>query len=66
MSRIFVICFFASLLAACGVLTAQPSDWEQARLACADVGIVPGSGVFDYCVAGLYNSLWDLQYESGK
>jgi hypothetical protein len=64
MSRIFLICFVASLLAACGALRTQPSDWENARLACADVGIAPGSGVFDYC--GLYNSLWDLQYESGK
>ena len=34
---------------------------EQARLACADVGIEPGSSAFDQCVANLYYSLWQQQ-----
>ena len=37
--------------------------WENARLACADVGIAPGSGAFDQCAFDLYYSLWDLQNE---
>ena len=63
MSRILLICSFASLLGACGARTAQQNDWDSARLACADVGIAPGSGAFDQCVFDLYYSLWDLQNE---
>jgi hypothetical protein len=32
-------------------------DWDHARLACADVGIAPGSSLFDQCVSNLYYSL---------
>jgi hypothetical protein len=35
----------------------------NARLACADVGIAPGSGAFGQCVFDLYYSLWDEQNE---
>ena len=36
-------------------------DWEHARLACADVGIAPGSSIFDRCVTNLYYGLWQEQ-----
>jgi hypothetical protein len=39
-------------------LSANKIDWEHARLACADVGIEPGSSAFDQCVSNLYSSLW--------
>jgi hypothetical protein len=42
-------------------VNANQADWSQARLACADVGIAPGSGAFDQCVFDLYYSLWDEQ-----
>jgi hypothetical protein len=61
MSRIALICSFAALLAACGTQSASQSDWAKARLACADVGIAPGSGAFGQCVVDLYYSLWDEQ-----
>jgi hypothetical protein len=58
-----LICSFAALLWSCGTVSAHQSDWTQARLACADVGIAPGSGAFDQCVFDLYYSLWDEQNE---
>jgi hypothetical protein len=61
MSRIALICAFAALLGSSGAASANQADWSQARLACADVGIAPGSGAFDQCVFDLYNSLWDEQ-----
>jgi hypothetical protein len=63
MSRIYLICSFASLLGACSGHSAQQNDWENARLACAGVGIAPGSGAFDQCAFDLYYSLWDQQNE---
>jgi hypothetical protein len=63
MSRIALICLLVSLLGACEPMSARQSDWERARLACADVGIAPGSGFFNQCVADLYSSLSNLQYE---
>jgi hypothetical protein len=63
MSRITLTCCFAALLGSCGTQSANNIDWEHARLACADVGIAPGSGVFDQCVTNLYYSLWKEQYE---
>jgi len=59
MTRILLIFSVASLLAACGTQSAEHSNWDKARLACADVGIAPGSGGFDQCVFNLYYSLWD-------
>ena len=38
--------------------SAQKSAWLQDSLACADVGIDPGSPVFGQCVADLDHSLW--------
>jgi hypothetical protein len=62
MSRIITSCAFAALLCACGTTSAQQSDWAQARLACADVGIDPASAAFGGCVADLYFSLSDQQH----
>jgi hypothetical protein len=67
MSRIILISSFAGLLAACG--TPSASDYQSAAqntraqeaLACADVGITPGSDFFSRCVIDLHNSLWAEQ-----
>ena len=61
MSRIVLTCCFAALLGSCGTLGENKIDWGQARLACADVGIDPGSSAFNQCVANLYSSLWEEQ-----
>jgi hypothetical protein len=61
MSRIALIGAFAVLLGSSGTVSADQNDWAQARLACADVGLAPGSGAFDQCVVDLYYSLWDEQ-----
>ncbi len=61
MSRIVLICCFAALLGSCGTLRVNNIDWEHARLACADVGIDPGSSAFDQCASNLYYSLWQEQ-----
>ena len=37
------------------------SGWDREVLACADVGIDPGSAVFGECVADLHHSLWAEQ-----
>jgi hypothetical protein len=72
MSRIMLICSFASLLAAgspqsaSAVESANQTAWAQARLGCADVGIAPGSGAFGECVVDLYYSLWDEEKESER
>jgi hypothetical protein len=64
MSRIILICSFAATLAAAATQSAdaaesaQKSAWAQDSLACADVGIDPGSPVFGQCVADLDHSLW--------
>jgi hypothetical protein len=63
MSRIMLICFFAALLWSGDTVSAHQNDWAQARLACADVGIDPGSGAFGQCVVNLYYSLWNEQYQ---
>jgi len=47
--------FFRSLL------SANKIDWEHARLACADVGIEPGTSAFDQCATNLYETLWQEQ-----
>jgi hypothetical protein len=67
MSRIILISSFAGLLAARGtqsasdIRSANQGTWAQKSLACADVGIAPGSGAFSQCVNDLYNSLWAEQ-----
>ena len=66
MSRMILICSFAALLGSCGVVSSYQDDRAQARLACADVGIAPGSGAFGQCVVDLYYSLWDEQNESER
>ena len=57
MSRIIAICPLAALLmvSACAnaIKNADQTDWGQARLACADVGIDPGSTAFGQCVFDL-------------
>jgi len=63
MSRIILIGSFAALLAASGTESANATEsanqtaWEQARLACADVGIAPGSGAFGQCLRSLLLSV---------
>ena len=65
MSRIILICSLAALLmsGACAnaIKNANQTDWGQARLACANVGIDPGSPAFGQCVFDLYYSLWNEQ-----
>ena len=69
MSRIMLICSLTALLAAGGtrsasaIESANQTAWAQARLACADVGIDPGSAAFGQCVVDLYYSLWDEENE---
>ena len=68
MSRIIMTCSLAALLMGSGcanaIKNANQTDWRQARLACADVGIDPGSPAFRQCVFDLYYSLWNKQNES--
>jgi hypothetical protein len=67
MSRIILIYSFAALLAGCGtqstntIQSANQGAWAQDSLACADVGIDPGSAAFSQCVADLRHSLWAEQ-----
>ena len=60
MSRIVLICSFAALLAASssGSANAAQDNWYKDSLACAAVGIDPGSPAFNQCVADLHHSLW--------
>ena len=64
MSRFVLICSFAAMVAACAMQSADAaqsahkSAWAQDSLACADLGIDPGSPVFSQCVADLHHSLW--------
>ena len=64
MSRFILICFFTATLAAAAtqsanaVESAKNSAWVQDSLACAAIGIDPGSPVFTQCVADLHHSLW--------
>ena len=65
MSRITLICSLAALLMGGGcanaIKNANQTDWGQARLAWADVGIDPGNPAFGQCVFDLYYSLWSEQ-----
>lgn len=65
MLRIALTCCFAALLGSCAVPNAQQTDWAQARLACADVGIDPASSAFNQCVADLYYSVWNAEHPGG-
>ena len=60
MSRIVLICSFAALFAASstGSANAAQDTWYKDSLACAAVGIDPGSPAFNQCVADLHHSLW--------
>ena len=64
MSRFVLICSLAATLAASitqnadAAQSAYKSAWEQDSLACADIGIDPGSSIFSQCVADLHHSLW--------
>ena len=67
MSHIMLISSLAALLAASGTHSAnaiQVGDQDasaQYNLACAEVGIDPGSAAYSQCVADLQHSLWALQ-----
>ena len=67
MSRIILTCSLAALLMGGGcanaIKNANQTDWAQAPLACADVGIDPGSPAFGQCVFDLYHSVWSKQNE---
>jgi hypothetical protein len=64
MSRIMLVSSLAVLLAASGTHSAnaiQGANQDSSvlySLACADVGIDPGSAAFSQCVAHLHHSLW--------
>ena len=64
MSRFVLICSFAATLAASvaqnadGAQSVRKSAWMHDSLACADIGIDPGSPIFSQCVADLHHSLW--------
>ena len=64
MSRFVLICSFAATLAATftqnadAAQSAHKSAWTHDSLACADLGIDPGSPIFSQCVADLHHSLW--------
>ena len=68
MSRIILTCSLAALLMGGGcanaIKNANQTDWGQARLACADIGIDPGSPAFGQCVFDLHHSLWVKQNEA--
>jgi hypothetical protein len=72
MSRVILISSLAWLLAACSAPSdshyhsVDHGDWAQEGLACADVGIAPGSEFFNRCVTDLHNALWAEyhQYQS--
>jgi hypothetical protein len=66
MSRIVLTFCFAALLGSCSTKNENKIDWGQASLACADVGIDPGSSAFNQCVANLYSSLWEQQNETER
>jgi hypothetical protein len=55
-----------ALLGSRGTLGANKIDWERARLACADVGIEPGTSAFDQCVANLYDTPWQEQNSAAR
>ena len=67
MSRIILISSFATLFTMGGtqsanaIQSANQSAWAQESLACADVGIDPGSTVFSQCVADLHHALWAVE-----
>jgi hypothetical protein len=46
------------------IKNANQTDWGQARLACADVGIDPGSLAFGRCVFDLHYWLWSKHNET--
>ena len=62
MVHLVLICSFAAVLAANGTVAANAAQdtWCKDRLACAAVGIDPGSAAFNFnqCVADLHHSLW--------
>jgi hypothetical protein len=67
MSRIMLISSLAAMLAASGAQSAnavQGANQDasaQYNLACAEVGIDPGSAAFSQCVADLHHSLWAVE-----
>ena len=66
MSRIALIYCFAVLLGSCGSMSSGVAnvDIEHARLACAYLGITPGSSAFAECSTNLYLSLSTAQSEA--
>jgi hypothetical protein len=65
MPRLILICSFAATLAACATQNsdANKNSWAQENLACADLGIDPGTPIFGHCVADLHQSIWAAHNE---
>ena len=70
MSRFILICSFVATLAASATPSADAAEsakksaWDQDNLACADVGIEPGSPIFSQRVPDLHHSLWAAQNQN--
>jgi len=58
MTRLFIVVFCTALLPACAAVDADQAQASKERLACADVGLTPGSPSFGQCVADLRETLW--------
>jgi hypothetical protein len=57
MSRLAYICVLAGLLGACAGEHSTQTTLADRKLACAAIGIDPGSAAFDQCVIDLDRSL---------
>jgi hypothetical protein len=66
MPHLILICFSAAMLTACAAQSSDAikSSWAQEQLACADLGIDPGSPIFGQCVAELHQSIWAADNEN--
>jgi hypothetical protein len=64
MLRLIFTCFVGAMLAACATQSsdADKNTLARDRLACADVGIDPGSPIFGQCVADLHQSIWMVRH----
>lgn len=59
MSRVTFLCVLAGLLGACAAPQPTETALTKQRLACAAIGLDPGSTLFDSCVFDLGQSLRD-------
>ena len=68
MIRNVVLFSLVMLVSACSSsqLTASGDAQARERLACADIGIDPGSSSLGQCVGDLDQSVWDLASDSSR